>query len=112
MKTSKITNETIVQVHFNDLHAPTELTYLIVIDGKPVVMGDYKTDKNELVEIRELAGFEGEPNSDHDFENEMSKSNYEAVHEWYYEVQNGNFPQPFTDEDIPDHFYELGILSK
>lgn len=112
MKTSKITNETIVQVHFNDINVPTEMTYMVYIDGKPVVLADEGADKNALVDIRELAGFEGEPDPYHDYESEMQESDYEAVHNWYYEVKNENFPIPFTDDDIPSHLYELGILEK
>lgn len=110
MKHAKIKSNTLIQVHFNDIRTPTKMTYMVYIDGKPIVLEDANADKNSLVEIRELAGFKGEPDGNHNFESEMKESNYEAVYNWYYEVVNKNFPTPFTDLDIPNHFFDLGIL--
>ena len=112
METTKITDETTIQVHFNHPNNPTKMTYMVYLDGKPIVLEDCSADKNDLNDIRELAGYEGEPDPYHDYESEMIESDYEAVYNWYYEVENKNFPNPFTDDDIPNHFFTMGILEK
>lgn len=103
MKNSKITNQTIIEVHFDNLSSPDVMTFMAHIDSTPMVLAAEDADINSLVDIRELAGFKGNPGSYHDYSEEMKEREHEEVHTYYYEVKNENFPIPFTDDDIPTY---------
>lgn len=99
MKT-ELNNNKIIQVHFNNDRLATEANYATYINGKFVVLVDESgIDMNDIEDIKELS---------HD--GVRYESTEEHVHPYYYEIKNGDFPTPFSDNDIPEHFFKLGIL--
>jgi hypothetical protein len=96
-----ITPTTTIQVHFNDLENPSEKTYACYIHSNLVCLLDLPTNKEEMQHIQSIA------------RNKQAKeSNEEPLFLYYFEVENRDFENPFTDSDIPEHFFKLGILNK
>jgi hypothetical protein len=96
-----ISEETKIRVYFDELLE--NMTYAVDINGKLNVLKDSRCDTNDVLEIRELAGY----NSELPYEwqkvifSEMHEDiDNEYTYQYYYEVRNGDLITPFEDVDI------------
>ena len=98
-----LNNDSTIQIHFNDVMNPTEMTFATYIDSKLVVLRDEHADRNDIEDVAELAGCTID---------DAKESREESLYLYFFEVKNANIGTPFTDSDIPEHFFKLGILNE
>jgi hypothetical protein len=80
----KITEETEINVHFNDLNGPTIMTFSVEDEnGAKQALEDWPCDANDLADIKEMA-----VSGPHE-------SNEEHLHPYYFVVRNGDLGDPF-----------------
>jgi len=80
----KFTEETQINVHFNDLNGPTIMTFSVEDEnGEKQAIEDWPCDANELEDIKEIS-----VSGPH-------RSTEEYLHPDYFVVRNGDLGDPF-----------------
>lgn len=82
----KFKDNTIINVHFNNLNTPSAMTFSVEIDGTLQAIEDWRCSENDLEKIKEIA-ISG-----------PHRSTEEYLHPDYFRVKNADLGDPFTNE--------------